>query len=100
DVIRKYWKGDEHQAAELGWRLSGSADLYQGTGRRIWSGVNFVTAHDGFTLDDLVSYNVKHNEANGEDNRDGTQDNHAWNCGAEGPTADAQIRALRERQKR
>jgi len=100
DTIRRYWKGDGGQAAELGYRLSGSSDLYEGGGRRPHASINFVTAHDGFTLHDLVSYNYKHNEANGEDNRDGTDDNLSWNCGVEGPTTKPSIVALRERQKR
>jgi isoamylase len=100
DTIRRYWKGDEGQAAELAYRLTGSSDLYETGGRRPYASVNFVTAHDGFTLADLVSYNGKHNEANGEDNRDGTDDNSSWNCGAEGPSDDPQIVALRERQMR
>jgi glycogen operon protein len=86
--------------AELAYRLSGSSDLYEGGGRRPHASINFVTAHDGFTLHDLVSYNHKHNEANGEDNRDGTDDNLSWNCGVEGPTNKPSIAALRERQKR
>ena len=85
DAIRRYWKGDERQVADLGYRLTGSSDLYEQGGRRPSASVNFVTAHDGFTLADLVAYNDKHNEANGEDNRDGTDDNASWNCGAEGP---------------
>jgi isoamylase len=100
DVIRRYWKGDERQVAELGYRLTGSSDLYEQGGRRPSASVNFVTAHDGFTLADLVAYNGKHNEANGEDNRDGTDDNASWNCGAEGPTDDPAVQALRERQTR
>ena len=100
DTIRRYWKGDGGQAAELAYRLSGSSDLYEGGGRRPHASINFVTAHDGFTLHDLVSYNQKHNEANGEDNRDGTDDNLSWNCGVEGPTTKPSIVALRERQKR
>ena len=100
DVVRRYWKGDDGQLAELGYRLTGSSDLYQHDGRRPTASINFVTAHDGFTLQDLVSYNDKHNEANGEENRDGSNDNHSWNCGAEGPTEDAGILELRERQKR
>ena len=100
DTIRRYWKGDGGQAAELGYRLSGSSDLYEGGGRRPHASINFVTAHDGFTLHDLVSYNHKHNDANGEDNRDGTDDNLSWNCGVEGPTTKPSIVALRERQKR
>jgi glycogen operon protein len=100
DAIRRYWKGDEWQVAELGYRLTGSSDLYEQGGRRPSASVNFVTAHDGFTLNDLVSYNDKHNEANGEDNRDGTDDNASWNCGEEGPTDNAEVIALRERQMR
>ena len=100
DTIRRYIKGDGGQAAELGYRLTGSSDLYSSSGRRPYASVNFVTAHDGFTLHDLVSYDHKHNEANGEDNRDGTDDNASWNCGAEGPTDDPAINELRERQKR
>ena len=100
DAIRKYWKGEDSQAAELGSRLSGSSDLYQPNGKRPWASVNFVTCHDGFTLEDLVSYNVKHNEANKEDNRDGNADNHSWNCGVEGETSDEKILAQRERDKR
>jgi glycogen operon protein len=100
DTIRRYWKGDEGQVAEVAYRLTGSSDLYETGGRRPYASVNFVTAHDGFTLLDLVSYNDKHNLANGEDNRDGTDDNNSWNCGAEGPTDDPQVNALRERQLR
>ena len=100
DTIRRYWKGDGGQVAELGYRLSGSSDLYEGSGRRPHASINFVVAHDGFTLHDLVSYNGKHNEANGEENRDGSDDNQSWNCGAEGPTDDAAINELRQRQKR
>ena len=100
DAIRRYWKGDERQVADLGYRLTGSSDLYEQGGRRPFASVNFVTAHDGFTLADLVAYNGKHNEANGEDNRDGTDDNASWNCGAEGPTDDPGVNALRERQMR
>ena len=100
DTIRRYWKGDGGQVAELAYRLSGSSDLYEGGGRRPHASINFVTAHDGFTLHDLVSYDRKHNEANGEDNRDGTDDNLSWNCGVEGPTTKPSILALRERQKR
>jgi len=100
DAIRRYWKGDERQVADLGYRLTGSSDLYEQDGRRPSASVNFVTAHDGFTLADLVAYNGKHNEANGEDNRDGTDDNASWNCGAEGPTDDPAVLALRERQQR
>jgi 4-alpha-glucanotransferase len=100
DTLRKYWKGDQNLASQLGYRLSGSADIYQGERRQPQTTINFITAHDGFTLHDLVSYNVKHNEANGEDNRDGSDDNDSWNHGAEGETADPQIIELRERQKR
>jgi glycogen operon protein len=100
DTIRRYWKGDQGQVAELAYRLTGSSDLYEMGGRRPYASVNFVTAHDGFTLADLVSYDRKHNEANGEDNRDGTDDNSSWNCGVEGPTDDPAIVALRERQMR
>jgi glycogen operon protein len=100
DTIRRYWKGDGGQVAELAYRLSGSSDLYEGGGRRPHASINFVTAHDGFTLHDLVSYNHKHNEANGEENRDGTDDNLSWNCGVEGPTTKPSVVALRERQKR
>jgi len=100
DTIRRYWKGDGGQVAELANRLSGSSDLYETSGRRPYASVNFVTAHDGFTLEDLVSYNQKHNEANGEQNRDGTDDNLSWNCGAEGPINNPRLVELRERQKR
>ncbi len=100
DAVRKFWKGDMGLHSEIATRLAGSADLYESTRRPPSASVNFVTAHDGFTLQDLVSYEQKHNEANGEENRDGSDDNHAWNCGAEGPTDDAAIQELRERQKR
>ena len=100
DTIRRYWKGDDRQAAEIGYRLTGSSDLYSLSGRKPTASVNFVTAHDGFTLHDLVTYNEKHNEANGEENRDGANDNHSWNCGVEGETSDPKINALREQQKR
>jgi isoamylase len=100
DTIRRYWKGDDRQAAEIGYRLTGSSDLYTLSGRRPTASVNFITAHDGFTLHDLVTYAEKHNEANLEGNRDGASDNHAWNCGVEGETEDAAINALREQQKR
>ena len=100
DTVRAYWKGDEGQAGALAYRLTGSSDLYGRGGRRPYASVNFVTAHDGFTLDDLVSYNDKHNEANGEDNRDGADHNLSWNHGAEGPSDDPGITALRARQKR
>ncbi len=100
DVARKYWKSDPGQLAELGYRLTGSSDLYQRDGRHPTASINFIVAHDGFTLNDLVSYNEKHNEANGEDNRDGANDNESWNCGVEGPTEDPEIVTVRERQKK
>jgi glycogen operon protein len=100
DCVRKFWKGDGGTASEFATRLSGSSDLYAWSGRQPYASVNFVTCHDGFTLQDVVSYNGKHNEANGEGNRDGTDNNDSWNCGAEGATDDPAIRALRERQKR
>ncbi|GAP36916.1 glycogen debranching protein GlgX [Piscinibacter sakaiensis] len=100
DGVRAYWKGDSGRLGEFARRLTGSSDLYGRAGRRPNASVNFVAAHDGFTLHDLVSYNDKHNEANGEDNRDGHNHNLSWNCGAEGPTEDPQVLALRERQKR
>lgn len=100
DAIRRFWKGDGGQVAELATRLCGSSDLYAWSGKRPHASVNFITCHDGFTLEDLVSYNGKHNEANGEENRDGTNDNISWNCGAEGPTDDPAILALRDRKKR
>jgi isoamylase len=100
DTMRKFWKGDEGQLGDFASRFSGSADLYDHRGRRTWASVNFVTAHDGFTLRDLVSYDAKHNEANKEDNRDGADDNNSWNCGVEGPSDDPEIRQLRRRQMR
>ncbi len=100
DAVRSYWKGDGGQIGELAYRITGSSDLYARSGRRPYASINFVTAHDGFTLQDLVSYNQKHNEANGEDNRDGTDNNRSWNCGVEGPTDDPAVNALRARQKR
>ena len=100
DSVRDYWRGQPDNVGELAERLTGSSDLYEHTGRRPWASINFVTAHDGFTLRDLVSYNRKHNEANGEDGRDGTDDNRSWNCGVEGPTDDDRILALRRRQVR
>jgi glycogen operon protein len=99
DTVRDFWRG-EAAASALAPRLSASGDLYDHQGRRPWASVNFITAHDGFTLNDLVSYNEKHNEANGEENRDGSSNNRSWNCGAEGPTDDGGITALRERQMR
>ncbi len=100
DTVRSLWKGDEATLGEFAYRLTGSSDLYEATGRRPYASVNFITAHDGFTLRDLVSYDHKHNEANGEDNADGTDDNRSWNCGAEGPTEDGEVLALRARQQR
>ena len=100
DTVRSFWRGDMGVAPDLASRLAGSADLFEHQGRRPHASVNFVTVHDGFTMTDLVSYNGKHNEANLEGNRDGTDDNRSWDCGAEGPTDDAAIRHLRERQKR
>jgi isoamylase len=100
DVVRRFWRGDEDQQGEMGYRLTGSADLYEPAGRKIYASVNFVTAHDGFTLRDLVSYERKHNEANGEENRDGADENHSWNCGVEGETDDPAVLALRDRQAR
>ncbi|MBC7785270.1 MAG: glycogen debranching protein GlgX [Burkholderiales bacterium] len=100
DCVRRFWKGDGGTVNELATRLAGSSDLYQQNGRKPYASINFITAHDGFSLQDLVSYNDKHNDANGEDNRDGADDNHSWNFGAEGPTEDKWINDLRERQKR
>jgi glycogen operon protein len=100
DTVRKHWKGDMGLHSEIATRLAGSADLYETTRRPPSASINFVTAHDGFTLQDLVSYEQKHNEANGEENRDGADDNFSWNCGVEGPTDDVAIIELRERQKR
>ncbi|MEU9304999.1 glycogen debranching protein GlgX [Streptomyces sp. NPDC048269] len=100
DAVRDFWRGALPDVRDLGYRLSGSSDLYAWGGRRPYASVNFVTAHDGFTLRDLVSYERKHNESNGEAGRDGTNDNRSWNCGAEGETDDAQIAALRRRQLR
>ncbi|MFQ5587473.1 MAG: glycogen debranching protein GlgX [Nitrospiria bacterium] len=100
DTLRKFWKGEGCQVAELATRLSGSSDLYEAGGRKPHASINFVTCHDGFTLADLVSYHNKHNEANGENNKDGENNNLSWNCGAEGSTDDPEIQALRERQKR
>ena len=100
DTVRAYWKGDVGTLPELAARIAGSSDLFNRRGRKSWASVNFVTAHDGFTLNDLVSYDYKHNEMNGENNRDGHSDNRSWNHGVEGPTDDSDIVALRERQKR
>ncbi len=100
DTVRDFWRGEPATLAEFASRFTGSSDLYEGDGRRPIASINFVTAHDGFTLNDLVSYNHKHNEDNGEDNRDGENHNRSWNCGTEGPTDDGKVVALRERQKR
>jgi glycogen operon protein len=100
DTVRRFWKGDEGMLSDVGYRLTGSSDLYQFDGRKPYASINFITAHDGFTLCDLVSFNGKHNEANGEDNKDGADNNDSWNMGAEGPTDDPAINILRERQIR
>jgi glycogen operon protein len=100
DTVRRFWKGDTGQLSDFAYRLTGSSDLYQSDGRKPSASINFITAHDGFTLCDLVSYNEKHNEANGDDNSDGANDNDSWNMGAEGPTDDEAINNLRERQTR
>ena len=100
DAVRSYWKGDGGVIGELAYRITGSSDFYARSGRSPYASINFVTAHDGFTLNDLVSYNSKHNEANGEENRDGTDNNRSWNCGVEGPTDDPAVNSLRARQKR
>ncbi|MCE9556798.1 MAG: glycogen debranching protein GlgX [Planctomycetes bacterium] len=100
DCVRRFWKGDGGTVNEFATRLAGSSDLYAWSGRLPYASVNFITCHDGFSLQDLVSYNEKHNDANQEENRDGTNDNNSWNCGAEGPTDDPAILELRERQKR
>ena len=98
--MRDFWRSHGGLLGEFATRLTGSSDLYGGAGRRPTASVNLITAHDGFTLADLVSYDAKHNEANGEANRDGTDDNRSWNCGVEGPTTDREILALRARQSR
>jgi len=100
DNVRKFWKGDGGTTSEFSTRLAGSSDLYEWSGRKPYASVNFITCHDGFSMHDLVSYNEKHNEANGEDNRDGASNNDSWNCGHEGPTDDPNINVLRARQKR
>ncbi|MFN0146588.1 MAG: glycogen debranching protein GlgX, partial [Dehalococcoidia bacterium] len=100
DCIRDYWRGQDESFNEFAARFTGSSDLYSSTGRRPFASINFVTCHDGFTLRDLVSYNDKHNEANGEDNRDGESHNRSWNCGVEGPTDDQEVLELRARQQR
>ncbi len=99
-TARRFWRGDDGQVADLATRLTGSSDVFETHGRRPWASVNFVTAHDGFTLADLVAYERKHNQANGEDNRDGTDHNDSWNCGVEGPTDDPEIQRLRLKQRR
>jgi glycogen operon protein len=100
DTVRRFWKGDGGTLSEFATRLAGSSDLYQDDGRKPYASINFITCHDGFNLHDLVSYNEKHNEANGENNQDGANDNNSWNCGAEGPTDDPAVNALRWQQKR
>jgi glycogen operon protein len=100
DAIRRFWRGDGGAMSELATRLAGSADLYEMSGRRPYASINFVTSHDGFTLRDLVSYNGKHNEANGMENRDGNDHNLSWNCGVEGPSDEPAVRELRLRQMR
>jgi isoamylase len=100
DTMRRFWKGDGGLASEVATRLAGSSDLYQQSGRAPYASINFITCHDGFSLHDLVSYNEKHNQANGENNQDGANDNASWNCGVEGETDDAAVRALRMQQKR
>ncbi len=100
DAVRQYWKGDAGTISELGYRLTGSSDLYRDDGRSPAASINFVTCHDGFTLHDLVSYDQKHNEANQEENRDGTNSNNSWNCGVEGETSDPAVLSLRARQRR
>jgi glycogen operon protein len=100
DAVRDFWRGRPSAVPEFASRLTGSSDLYATSGRRPFASINFITCHDGFPLNDLVSYDRKHNQANGEDNRDGTDDNRSWNCGAEGPSGDPAIAELRARQKR
>src|SRR5579885_1563493 len=100
DTVRRFWKGDAGLVPALASRLAGSSDIFDRHGRRPWASINFITAHDGFTLRDMVSYNDKHNEPNGEDNRDGSNDNRSWNCGAGGVTTDPDVIALRARQSR
>ncbi len=100
DTVRSYWRGDEGKLGDFAARITGSADLFNRRGRKPWASVNFITAHDGFTLNDLVSFNEKHNDDNKEENRDGHSDTRSWNCGVEGPTDDPAITELRERQKR
>jgi glycogen operon protein len=100
DSVRDFWRGTDQTLAEFAYRFTGSSDLYQGTARRPYASINFITAHDGFSLRDMVSYNEKHNEANGEENRDGESHNRSWNCGEEGPTSNPEVLAFRARQVR
>ena len=100
DTLRRFWRGDDGQVSDMAYRLAGSSDLYQKDGRRPYASINYITAHDGFTLQDMVSYDRKHNEANGLNNSDGMDENYSWNCGSEGPTEDKNILELREKQKR
>jgi glycogen operon protein len=100
DTVRRFWKGDGGMASEFATRISGSSDLYEWSGRRPHASINFITCHDGFPLNDLVAYDHKHNEANGEGNRDGADDNNSWNCGVEGPTDEPKVIELREKKKR
>ena len=100
DTVRDFWRGEPATLAEFAFRLTGSSDLYESGGRKPYASINFITAHDGFTMHDLVSYNEKHNEANGEDSNDGESHNRSWNCGVEGETDDPEVHQLRERQKR
>ena len=100
DCVRDFWRGEDQTLGEFAFRFTGSSDLYENTGRKPNASINFITAHDGFTLNDLVSYNEKHNEANGENNQDGEKHNRSWNCGEEGPTTDPSVVKLRDRQKR
>lgn len=100
DCVRDFWRGEDQTLGEFAARFTGSSDLYENTSRLPYASINFITAHDGFTLKDLVSYNEKHNEGNGEENRDGESHNRSWNCGAEGPTEDPDVRRLRNRQQR
>jgi glycogen operon protein len=100
DCVRDFWRGEDQSLGEFAYRLTGSSDLYENTSRLPYASINFITAHDGFTLQDLVSYNEKHNQANGENNADGEQQNRSWNCGEEGPTEHPDVLALRRQQKR
>src|SRR5439155_25100597 len=100
DTVRRFWRGDEGLIGTLAGVMTGSSHIFRRKGRRPWASINFVTAHDGFTLADLVGYNEKHNDANIEDNRDGTHNNNSWNCGAEGPTDDPAVLKLRRQQRR